>query len=266
MLKKIASSLVTASTVCAAGSFYTHAKRFQEEPVKFNEDHYGPLGPNARFLKSDAINFFAGGACGGGGRFEDTAVRDIARATVPLANVLKKYNIGKGDTIVDVGAGTGLFLSIFSDLVGETGTVKAIDIIPKFVYHMEMRVKREGIKNVDVTRCTPKSTRLEKNIADAAFICDVYHHFEYPITFMRSLHDTLKENAIVVLVDFHRDPAKLKTRDPKWALAHLRAGQEVFLEEIESAGFELIEDIYLEELTDNYCMVFTKKMSSQNTK
>jgi SAM-dependent methyltransferase len=262
MLKKIASSLVAASTFCAAGSFYTHAKQFQEEPVKFNEEHFGSLGPNARFLKPDAIKHFAGGACGGGGRFEDTAVRDIARATVPLANVLKKYNIGKGDTIVDVGAGTGLFLSIFSELVGETGTVKAIDIIPKFVYHMGMRVKREGIKNVDVTRCTPKSTRLEKNIADAAFICDVYHHFEYPITFMRSLHDTLKDDAVVVLVDFHRDPAKLKTRDPKWALAHLRAGQEVFQEEIESAGFELIEDIYLEELTDNYCMVFAKKMSS----
>jgi len=178
MLKKIASSLVAASTFCAAGSFHTHAKQFQEEPVKFNEEHFGSLGPNARFLKPDAIKHFAGGACGGGGRFEDTAVRDIARATVPLANVLKKYNIGKGDTIVDVGAGTGLFLSIFSELVGETGNVKAIDIIPKFVYHMEMRVKREGIKNVDVTRCTPKSTRLEKNIADAAFICDVYHHFE----------------------------------------------------------------------------------------
>ena len=259
MLRKAATCLVAATTACTAGSYF-YAKDFQEIPVEFNKEHYGSQGPNARFLKPDAIKHFAGGPNGGGGRFEDTAVRDIARAKEPLAGVLAKYNIGEGDTVVDVGAGTGLFLNVFSKLVGETGTVHAIDIIPKFIYHMQMRVEREKIKNVNVCRCTPKSTNLEENTADAAFICDVYHHFEYPISFMRSIHKTLKDDGIVVVVDFYRDPAKLKTRDPKWALAHLRAGQEVFLEEIESAGFELIEDINIDELTDNYCMVFAKKL------
>ena len=259
MLRKAATSLLTATTACAAGS-YLYAKDFQEVPVEFNKEHYGDKGPNARFLKPDAIKHFAGGPNGGGGRFEDTEVRDIARAKESLAGVLTKYNIGEGDTVVDVGAGTGLFLNVFSKLVGESGRVHAVEIIPKFVHHMQMRVNREKIQNVSVSRCTPKSTNLEENIADAAFICDVYHHFKYPISFMRSVHKTLKDDGIVVVVDFHRDPTKLKTRDPKWALVHVRAGQEVFLEEIESAGFELIEDIYIEELTDNYCMVFAKKL------
>jgi len=34
-------------------------------------------------------------------------------------------------------------------------------------------------------------------LADAAFICDVYHHFEYPKTFMKDLRNNLKTNGMV---------------------------------------------------------------------
>ena len=79
---------------------------------------------------------------------------------------MTKYNIGEGDTVVDVGAGTGLFLDVFSKLVGESGRVHAVEIIPKFVHHMQMRVNREKIQNVSVSRCTPKSTNLEEYFSE----------------------------------------------------------------------------------------------------
>ena len=62
----------------------------------------------------------------------------------------------------------------------------------------------------------------------------------------------------MVLVDFHRDPSKMVHHDPEWALEHLRAGQEVFREEIRAAGFRVVEEPELPELLENYCMVFQK--------
>ena len=41
-------------------------------------------------------------------------------------------------------------------------------------------------------------------------------------------------------------------------LVHVRAGQEVFREEVVDAGFELVTEPELPELEENYIMVFTK--------
>jgi SAM-dependent methyltransferase len=59
-----------------------------------------------------------------------------------------------------------------------------------------------------IIRCTAKETNLEENSIDIAFICDVYHHLEYPRTFMRSLLKAMKPGGHVVLIDFHRIPEK----------------------------------------------------------
>jgi len=56
----------------------------EEKPVtqqKFDAKmtaHYGCEGLNGKFTKPGAVAFFAGGDKGGGGKFEDPAVRDIA--------------------------------------------------------------------------------------------------------------------------------------------------------------------------------------------
>jgi ubiquinone/menaquinone biosynthesis C-methylase UbiE len=41
-----------------------------------------------------------------------------------------------GRTLADVGAGTGLFMEPFAELVGEAGKVFAVDISPAFCVHL----------------------------------------------------------------------------------------------------------------------------------
>ena len=111
--------LSTAAALCgvsmAAGQ-YAFAKE-EEMPVQFNKDHYSS-GLNGSFTKPGAVEKFAGpSVVGGGGRFEDPKVRDIAAAKDALAGVFAKYGVSKGNVIIDVGAGTGLFLQTFSDFL-----------------------------------------------------------------------------------------------------------------------------------------------------
>ncbi|HEY1186103.1 MAG TPA: hypothetical protein VGE74_00540, partial [Gemmata sp.] len=80
-----------------------------------------------------------------------------------------------------------------------------------------------------------------------------YHHFEFPERTLLSLHRAVKPGGRVVVIDFHRVPGKSSA----WALKHVRAGQEVFVKEIVSAGFEKADEVK-DLLKDDYFDVFTK--------
>ena len=135
---------------------------------------------------------------------------------------------------------------------------------------------------------------------------------------MRSLRDAMAKDGRLLLCDFHRDPERIKSMPPGWALEHIRvsatpgsphppylrkrhrtpaahvnawpaeyggvhpvhpfpssppplpvhntcmprplrqADQATFRAEVERAGFRLVASPELEELQENYLMVFEK--------
>jgi FkbM family methyltransferase len=154
--------------------------------------------------------------------------------------------------VADVGAGTGLFTRIFARAVGPKGTVYAVDIAPRFIEHIEKTCKEKGLKHVRGVVCKADSAELPADSVDLVFICDTYHHFEYPARTMASIHKALREGGRVVVVDFKRIPGV--SRD--WVLKHVRAGQDVVAREIDAAGFKLVAERKL--LQENYCLVFKK--------
>lgn len=158
-----------------------------------------------------------------------------------------------GMDIADVGAGTGLFSRIFAPQVGPTGKVYAVDIAQKFLDHIDKLNKKAGISNVKTVLCTAVSVSLPPASIDVAFICDTYHHFEYPARTMASIHQALRPGGRVVLVDFRR----VAGESSDWVMNHVRAGQEVFEREIVEAGFKKVrEDKSF--LKENYLVVFER--------
>ena len=82
------------------------------------------------------------------------------------------------------------------------------------------------------------SVELPQASVDLVFICDTYHHFEFPQKTMHSIYAALKPNGQVVLIDYHRIPGV----SSDWIMGHVRAGQEVFTQEIVDAGFKQIDE------------------------
>jgi predicted methyltransferase len=152
--------------------------------------------------------------------------------------ILEACQIKPGMAVADIGAGTGLFTRMFSKAVGPEGRVYAVDISDEFVEHIREAAKSEGLSNVTAVVCDPFSAKLPENSVDLAFICDTYHHFEYPHRTMESIHRALKPDGILVLVDYHRIAGKSSA----FMMQHLRAGKEVFVQEITEAGFEQIDE------------------------
>ncbi|MFT7484457.1 MAG: putative methyltransferase [Candidatus Paceibacteria bacterium] len=160
----------------------------------------------------------------------------------------------KGAEIADVGAGSGFMSHLFAGLVGPEGTVFAVDINGALLDHVQEGARAKGLENIESVVCTEKSAELAAESVDMVFICDTYHHFEYPMNTMSSIHSALRPGGQLVVVEFKRIPGV--SRD--FIMGHVRAGQSVFQAEIEAAGFELIGEHPLEGLQENYILRFRK--------
>ncbi len=167
--------------------------------------------------------------------------------------IVDACEIKPGTLLADIGAGTGLFTRMFSPLVGPEGKVYAVDITESFVRHIEESAKQDKLDNIVGIVCQPDSVELPPASIDLAFICDTYHHFEYPQKTMRSIHKALKPGGQVILIDFRRIEGESK----EWTLDHVRAGQDVFTREVVGAGFRQIDEKQ-DLLKESYFLRFRK--------
>lgn len=166
--------------------------------------------------------------------------------------IVAAARIRRGSEVADIGCGTGLFMPMLAAAAGPRGKLFAVDIVPEFLRLVGRRAAEAGLPNVQTVLCTERSVELPPQSIDSAFICDVYHHFEYPQQSLASLHRALRKNGEVFLIDFKRVPGV----SSEWVLNHVRAGQEVVTAEFEAAGFQKVEEVPL--LKDNYILRFRK--------
>lgn len=171
------------------------------------------------------------------------------------AEIVKACKLEEGMAVADIGAGTGLFTRLFAREVGTKGKVYAVDIMPRFLEHIEQTCKDAKLGNVETVKCSDRSSELKAASVDVAFICDTYHHFEFPLRTMASIHQALKPGGRLLVIDFHRYPDK----SPKWVLNHVRAGQEIVEKEIHSAGFKKVGEEKGLGLKENYFLRFEKQ-------
>ncbi|MCA9505593.1 MAG: methyltransferase domain-containing protein [Spirochaetaceae bacterium] len=204
--------------------------------------------------------------------------------------IVEALELSEGDRVADIGAGTGFFSFLFAEAVGETGRVYAVEISPRFLDLLRERaalqrldtpqvvegtelsierpvvegtgrsIERQDVEGTErsaglqVVEGTERSVELPPDSVDLAFLCDVYHHFEYPTHSLESLYRAVRPGGALVLIEFHRIPGV--TSD--FLLEHVRAGQDVFTREIEAAGFVLDRELPLDGLEDNYVLRFVR--------
>ena len=209
-----------------------------QQPLVAQEQSVKP-GINDSFRDPDPKQFTE--------RFEIESREVFAKRKEILAAIKLKPT----DVVADIGAGTGLFTRLFAGSLGPDGRVIAVDIAQKFLDHIEVTCREQNLRNVETLLGKDDSTELPPNSVDVAFICDTYHHFEFPQKTMTSLRKALRPGGRVVVIDFVR----VEGVSSDWTMDHVRAGQEVFESEIISAGFKKAEEIK-DVLKENYLVVF----------
>jgi ubiquinone/menaquinone biosynthesis C-methylase UbiE len=152
-------------------------------------------------------------------------------------DIVRQLRLRPGQVVADVGAGTGFFSVMLARAVAPGGRVYAVDIAQNFVDASMQRARDQGLSNVIGVVNDARSAHLPSGSVDLVFTSDTYHHFEYPQSMLRSIHDALRPGGELVVIDFKRVPGV----SHPWVLGHVRAGEAEVSAEIEAAGFELVE-------------------------
>ncbi|MGE3610561.1 MAG: class I SAM-dependent methyltransferase [Bacteriovoracaceae bacterium] len=148
--------------------------------------------------------------------------------------ILTQLNLKKNDNVADVGAGTGVFVTDLSKAVGAKGEVYAVDISPKFIEHLNHKVKKEKLSNVKVVTGEFNSTTLNANSVNVILVVDTYHHFENPALMLADFRKILKKNGRLVIVDYDKS-----LNSEPWLQNHIKLQKTEYIKEIESHGFSM---------------------------
>jgi predicted methyltransferase len=144
-----------------------------------------------------------------------------------------------GVDVADIGAGTGLHTRPIARKVCPGGKVYAVEITQPFLEQIEKTCREEGIENVVCVHSQVGSTELDPGSIDVAFLCDTYHHFEYPYKMLDSIHAALRPGGRLIIVDYKKE----KGVSPDWVFGHVRADKSTVIKECEKAGFAFLDEV-----------------------
>lgn len=167
-------------------------------------------------------------------------------------DVVQELELKAGMDIADIGAGTGFYSLLFAQQVGKSGNVFAVDITDDFVRNIKRRAAENNLHNVQGILSEQKDTRLESASIDMAFVCNTYHHFEYPQAMLASIHRALRQGGELVIIDYRKQAGTSSS----WVMSHVRHGKQLVIDEIEQAGFKLQSESNI--LKENYFLRFLK--------
>lgn len=151
--------------------------------------------------------------------------------------VVAALGLKGGETVVDLGAGTGYFSVVLSKAVGPTGKVYALDVDDELLAYLRARLEKEKIGNIIARRVPADDPQLAAQSVDVVFLCNVYHHLSGRGDYLKKLAAALKPGGRIAIVDYHK-------RADVTAGAPLedRIAQERVIEELRDAGFTLAQE------------------------
>jgi SAM-dependent methyltransferase len=127
------------------------------------------------------------------------------RDKVDEAGQLARHlGVRPGETVADIGAGSGYHTVRFAKRVGPTGRVLAQDVMPDYLAGLDRRVREEGLANVTLGLGEGHDPRLPPASVDVALLVHMYHEIAQPFAFLHNLVPALKPGAKVGVVDLDR--------------------------------------------------------------
>ncbi|MBM3462170.1 MAG: class I SAM-dependent methyltransferase [Armatimonadetes bacterium] len=136
----------------------------------------------------------------------------VTRASA--TDYLKMIGVEPGDSVADIGCGTGFHVLRASEMVGPKGIAYAIDLDPEEVRYVEGRAAVLGLKNVRGVVSGPVSIPLPPATLDKALLVNVLHCIitgptendpkireTRVIPFLKSIRAVLKPGALLLVFD-----------------------------------------------------------------
>ncbi|MBN2327728.1 MAG: methyltransferase domain-containing protein [Candidatus Omnitrophica bacterium] len=168
--------------------------------------------------------------------------------------VIQAIGLEEGDSIADIGGGSGYFSRPFARAVGPMGVVYCCDIATNLLEYLQKRAREENLFNIVTVYAALDRPMLPLQSLDHIFFCNTNHHLENRVDYYKGLHSILKPGGRLIVVDWKKEGKK--TGPPP---GHCVA-QEIVIQEMKLAGWKLqrqVKDI----LENQYFLIFIPEES-----
>ncbi|HET8735595.1 MAG TPA: class I SAM-dependent methyltransferase [Pricia sp.] len=176
--------------------------------------------------------------------------RDNREDEENTSKLLRNMDIAPGDTIADIGAGSGHHVFRMAPLV-EEGLVYAVDIQDEMLAALRKKKDDGSNSNIQIVKGSEKSVNLPEDSVDKALMVDVYHEFSFPVEMIASIEKALRPDGQIYLIEY-------RAEDPDVPIKRLhKMSERQAVKEMETAGFKLKRN--LDNLPWQHCMIFIRK-------
>jgi predicted methyltransferase len=165
------------------------------------------------------------------------------------SDVLKALDAKPGDTIVDLGCGSGYFTLKLSPLVANHGHVIAEDIRWLSLTFLWFRTVLKGKHNVSIVHGEPLNPRLPLGRVNAVLISNTYHEFTDSTAILSHVRQSLISGGKLVVLDRAPKPENVGvTETGEHEVSADQVGKELV-----DAGFEIVsrQDHFVEKDPDS---------------
>lgn len=125
-----------------------------------------------------------------------------------VGQVARLMRIAPGETVADIGAGSGYYTVRLAARVRPNGRVLAEDVTPRYLADLERRIGKAQIANVTVVRGEAHDPRLPPQSVDAAILVHMYHEITQPFGLLHNLAAAMKPGGRVGIVDADDIPSR----------------------------------------------------------
>ena len=119
--------------------------------------------------------------------------------------LLKALKLKPGQSIADIGAGSGYLTFPMAQMVAPTGKVYAEEIQQEMLDIIHQRMQERNIKNISMVLGTISDTKLPEKSVDLILLVDVYHEFDHPYEMTKSMVRALKPGGRLVFVEYRKE-------------------------------------------------------------
>jgi len=165
--------------------------------------------------------------------------------------VIMALGLREGETVADIGAGSGYFTFRLASPVGEKGRIYAVDTSPDMIMHMNRRIRDMKLRNIVTVLSAPDDPLLMDGSIDRFFICDTWHHIQNQAQYLALMKKMLKPGGQVIMIDFQ------KRELPVGAPMEMKIAREDLVQQMESNGFKLVKEHTF--LPYQYFLIFTSR-------
>jgi len=116
--------------------------------------------------------------------------------------IVRKLALKPGQTVADIGSGSGLFTRLMAQAVQPDGHAYAVDIDPDLLRYVQQTAKAAGILNITTVLAPEDTPGLRSASVDLALICDALHHIEKRPEYLANLRACIKPGGRIAIIDF----------------------------------------------------------------